>query len=121
MPTLSTHVLDTAQGVPARGVQIRLWQVHRAADNQVKPRSLIAEVQSDADGRVAASHFPVGSHCGSFELQFEVGEYFEQVGLQKRSAAFLDTVTLQFCLRDEQHYHVPLLVSPWSYSTYRGS
>ena len=99
--SLSTHVLDTAAGRPAAGVAVVL---RRGAE-------VVASVVTDADGRV--SFGDVGG--GSFELEFAVGEYFG-------SREFLDRVPVRFAIADASaHYHVPLLVSPWAYSTYRGS
>jgi 5-hydroxyisourate hydrolase len=99
--SLSTHVLDTVTGRPAAGVAISL----RRGDE------LIASAETDADGR--ATFGDVGT--GVFELEFAVGDYFGD-------APFLDRVPLRFTIADAgAHYHVPLLVSPWAYSTYRGS
>jgi 5-hydroxyisourate hydrolase len=98
--SLSTHVLDTANGRPAAGVAIEL----RRGDD------VVATAVTDADGR--ASFGDVGA--GAFELLFAVGDYFG-------SRAFLDRVPVRFSMTDGAHYHVPLLVSPWAYSTYRGS
>src|SRR6187455_1503332 len=106
---LSTHVLDTAQGRPAAGLKIELWQVGTS-------RTLLKTVQTNFDGRTDApllSGEEMGA--GTFELVFHVGDYF---GEKK----FLDQVPVRFAIADAgQSYHVPLLCSPWSYSTYRGS
>jgi 5-hydroxyisourate hydrolase len=99
--SLSTHVLDTAAGRPAAGVAIELR----------REGELIAEVVTDGDGR--ASFADTGS--GEFELLFAIGSYFGE-------KPFLDRIPIRFRITDEgAHYHVPLLVSPWAYSTYRGS
>jgi len=98
--SLSTHVLDTANGRPAAGVAIEL----RRGDE------VVATAVTDADGR--ASFGDVGA--GPFELSFAIGDYFG-------SREFLDRVPVRFSMADGAHYHVPLLVSPWAYSTYRGS
>jgi 5-hydroxyisourate hydrolase len=99
--SLSTHVLDTANGRPAAGVSVQLR----------KDGETVAETTTNADGRAAFGD--VGA--GSFELEFAVGAYFGE-------APFLDRVPLRFTIADAGvHYHVPLLVSPWAYSTYRGS
>jgi 5-hydroxyisourate hydrolase len=99
--SLSTHVLDTAKGVPAAGVAIEL----RRGDE------LIAATTND-DGRARLLE---QTPAGEYELTFAVGDYFGE-------RAFLDRVPVRFTIADpEAHYHVPLLVSPWSYSTYRGS
>jgi 5-hydroxyisourate hydrolase len=99
--SLSTHVLDTASGRPAAGVAVEL---RRGGE-------VVAGAVTDADGR--CSFGEVGD--GEFELEFAVGDYFGE-------ASFLDRVPVRFRIVDAAaHYHVPLLVSPWAYSTYRGS
>jgi 5-hydroxyisourate hydrolase len=100
--SLTTHVLDTANGRPAAGVQIEL----------ACPDGTRRSVATDADGRARlADELTAGEH----ELVFAVGDYFGE-------RAFLDRVPVRFMVADpEAHYHVPLLVSPWAYSTYRGS
>jgi 5-hydroxyisourate hydrolase len=99
--SLSTHVLDTVRGRPAAGVAIEL---RRGGE-------VVAAVVTDPDGRV--SFGDVGA--GTFELEFAVGDYFG-------SREFLDRVPIRFTIADAAaHYHVPLLASPWAYSTYRGS
>lgn len=105
---LTTHVLDTARGRPAAGVRIELVRV---ADGQV-----LRTVTTNADGRTDEPLLATGElQTGEYELVFAVGDYFGE-------RAFLDRVPVRFLIADAaQHYHVPLLVSPWSYSTYRGS
>jgi len=98
--SLSTHVLDTVAGRPAAGVAVVLR----------KDGEVVAAAVTDADGRHAFGD--VGS--GEFELEFAVGDHFG-------SRAFLDRVPVRFSMAGDAHYHVPLLVSPWAYSTYRGS
>ena len=99
--SLSTHVLDTVRGRPAAGVAIELRR-----DGEV-----VATVETDADGRSKLGD----PEPGEYELVFAVGDYFGE-------APFLDVVPIRFTITDvASHYHVPLLVSPWSYSTYRGS
>ncbi len=99
--SLSTHVLDTARGVPAAGVAIEL---RHGGD--------VVTANTDADGRARLLDQTV---AGEYELIFAVGDYFGE-------RAFLDRVPVRFTIADpDAHYHVPLLVSPWSYSTYRGS
>jgi 5-hydroxyisourate hydrolase len=99
--SLSTHVLDTVNGRPAAGVGVTLR----------KDGAVIAETATNEDGRAAFGD--VGD--GGFELEFAVGAYFGE-------APFLDAVPIRFTIADAgAHYHVPLLVSPWAYSTYRGS
>jgi 5-hydroxyisourate hydrolase len=99
--SLSTHVLDTAKGVPAAGVAIEL----RHGDE-------VTSATTNDDGRARLLE---DTPAGEYELTFAVGDYFGE-------RAFLDRVPIRFAIADpEAHYHVPLLVSPWSYSTYRGS
>lgn len=115
MGRLTTHVLDTAGGIPAAGVDIRLYALGNSRDLQ-------ATAVTNADGRTAepllAGELLV---TGEYELEFEVGDYFRSRGAELDDPAFLDTVVIRFAVRAGEHYHVPLLVSPWSYSTYRGS
>jgi 5-hydroxyisourate hydrolase len=116
---LTTHVLDTAQGCPAANMTIELWSVQA----QTGEKTLLKTIHTNADGRTDA---PVLSESemqvGVYELVFEVGAYFTHQSVKIDEPAFLDRVPLQFGIADSQaHYHVPLLVSPWAYSTYRGS
>jgi 5-hydroxyisourate hydrolase len=117
MARLSTHVLDTAGGVPAAGVRIAL-SVRTSAGWQV-----IKTAVTNADGRtdeplLSGATIPVGT----YRLAFHVGDYFRQRGTALPDPAFIDCVPIEFGIADAGgHYHVPLLVSPWSYSTYRGS
>ncbi|MFN8502727.1 hydroxyisourate hydrolase [Kouleothrix sp.] len=115
---LTTHVLDTAQGRPAAGVAIELWRLE--ADGA---RRLIASAITNADGRTDAPLLAGdGLVAGGYELLFDVGAYFAAQGLAPASPPFLGQVPLRFGIADAgAHYHVPLLVSPWAYSTYRGS
>jgi 5-hydroxyisourate hydrolase len=103
--SLTTHVLDTARGRPAAGVAIEL----RDAAGKT-----LATALTNADGRTDAPLL-AATPAGEYELVFGVGDYFGE-------AAFLDRVPVRFRIADpDAHYHVPLLVSPWAYSTYRGS
>ena len=115
MGKLTTHVLDTASGIPAAGVDVRLY----ALDGR---RELKAAAVTNSDGR---SETPLLADellvTGSYELEFDVGNYFRGRGAELDDPAFLDTVVIRFAVRAGEHYHVPLLASPWSYSTYRGS
>lgn len=109
--TLSTHVLDTTAGVPAAGVGVTLYRLDDGA------RSELAASETNADGRIAS---PFGGELddGWYELVFEVGDYYARAG----TASFYDEIAIRFVMEKEQrHYHVPLLLSPWAYSTYRGS
>lgn len=114
---LSTHILDTTCGCPAANVTVELWQIE--ADGE---RKLIETTRTNEDGRTD-SPLLVGNEVkvGIYELVFAVGEYFSQ-RLELPKPYFLDFVPIRFGIADPNlHYHVPLLVSPWSYSTYRGS
>lgn len=115
---LTTHILDTAHGCPAAGVIIELWSVN--LENQ---KSLIKTVTTNTDGRTDEPLLINGElKTGVYELIFIVGDYFKKSGRQLPDPPFLDRIPLQFGIADPNvHYHVPLLVSPWSYSTYRGS
>ena len=117
MGKLSTHVLDTAHGRPAGGIRIELWELD-APQSQ-----LLKTVTTNADGRTDAPLLsPEEMHAGTFELVFYVGEYFASLGVIFPPPLFLDRVPVRFGIADRSaSYHVPLLVSPWSYSTYRGS
>jgi len=115
MGHLTTHILDTANGVPAAGVAIRLFAL--AGD-----RSLLASVLTNADGRTDNPLLEGDAmQTGEYELEFDVGPYFKARGFATAEPAFLDTVVVRFSIRADERYHVPLLASPWSYSTYRGS
>ncbi len=115
MTRLTTHVLDTASGRPAGGVRIDLY----ALDDG---RRQITSAVTNTDGRTDAPLLDdEAAPGGIYELVFHAGAYFTQAGQQTASPPFLDEVVIRFGLAGEAHYHVPLLVSPWSYSTYRGS
>jgi 5-hydroxyisourate hydrolase len=118
MTRLSTHVLDTANGCPANGVRIDL---HRSrADGGL---DLIKSAVTNADGRTDAPLLTGDSYKpGTYMLTFHIGDYFRSRGTKLSEPAFLDVIPIRFSIADpEGHYHVPLLVSPWAYSTYRGS
>lgn len=114
---LTTHVLDTARGVPAEGIKIALYRVSGNSHRK------IAEAVTNADGRTDAPILPKGKmKAGHYELIFFTGPYLEQVGLSMSEPKFLDQIPIRFGIDDEEaHYHVPLLLSPFGYSTYRGS
>jgi 5-hydroxyisourate hydrolase len=116
---LTTHVLDTAQGKPAQNMKIELWRVEPLS----KQKMLLKSVRSNLDGRTDSPLlFERTVHRGCYELLFSVGDYFAQYILPVGDPPFLDEVPIRFNIADvTAHYHVPLLVSPWSYSTYRGS
>ena len=116
MGRLTTHVLDTAHGCPGAGITLRLY-----ADD--REPVLISEAETNSDGRCDE---PLLSgdrlRKGRYRIDFEVGAYFRGRGVALADPAFLETVSLRFGIADaDAHYHVPLLVSPFSYSTYRGS
>lgn len=115
---LSTHVLDTMHGTPAAGMQVSLYRTQEGT------ASLLQHVTLNADGRppqgMLITHADL--EAGTYRLVFEVGPYFKALGVALPEPNFLSTVALDFGVaQPNQHYHVPLLVSPWSYSTYRGS
>jgi 2-oxo-4-hydroxy-4-carboxy-5-ureidoimidazoline decarboxylase len=114
---LSTHVLDNVAGKPAQGVAISLYEVGESA------RSLLAQAVTNADGRTDAPLIGGGPlRIGTYELQFRVADYFRRNATTQSDPAFLDVVPIRFSVAEaEGHYHVPLLVTPWSYGTYRGS
>lgn len=114
---LTTHILDTARGVPADGITIALYRV---SGNSHKK---IAEEVTNADGRTDAPILPAGKmKTGQYELIFFCGPYLDSHGLNGDDVKFLDQIPIRFGITDEEtHYHVPLLLSPFGYSTYRGS
>ena len=115
MGRLTTHILDTTHGGPAANVDIRLFSLHGE-------RELVASAISNGDGRTAKSLLEdEAMQTGTYELEFDIGPYFHGRGTVVDNPAFLDTVVIRFSVRADENYHVPLLVSPWSYSTYRGS
>ncbi|MGR4867204.1 hydroxyisourate hydrolase [Caulobacter sp. LARHSG274] len=115
MSGLTTHILDTAAGRPAAGVGVR---VSARRDGEVR---LLAETHTDADGRARLVEGAQLS-AGGYRLEFAVGDYFHAGGAAVSDPPFLDVVVIDFAVADPaQHHHVPLLVSPFGYSTYRGS
>lgn len=117
MGRLSTHVLDTADGLPAQGMKLVLER--REGANWVSLKT----VHTDHDGRTGGPLLEGDAlKQGAYRLTFHVADYFRARGQVLPEPPFLDTVPLEFGIADSQgHYHVPLLCSPWSYSTYRGS
>ncbi len=116
MGRLTTHVLDTAHGKPGSGIEIELYAVEGE-------RRLLKKTRTNADGRCDAPLLEGDALLvGRYELVFHAGNYFAAQGVQLPEPRFVDKVTLAFGIADPRsHYHVPLLVSPWSYTTYRGS
>lgn len=117
MGKLSTHVLDTMHGTPAQGVRIELYAIDRDTRTRLK------QTQTNADGRCDHPLLQGQELAkGRYELVFHIGQYFSGKGVALPNPPFLDQVTINFGVADpQQNYHVPLVVTPWSYSTYRGS
>ena len=115
---LSTHVLDTMHGQPAAGMQVALYEAHGEAYTLVKRLTLNHDGRNP-DGPLVDND---SLRAGRYRLSFDVAAYFGAKGVSLPEPPFLDQVHLDFGVADTSaHYHVPLLVSPWSYSTYRGS
>jgi len=115
---LSTHVLDTMNGCPAAGMHVELFKTEGERAVSVKKFQLNADGRSP-DGMLYSNQ---DLRVGTYRLVFGVKDYFLSRGVSLPAPAFLDRVSLDFGVANaDQHYHVPLLVSPWSYSTYRGS
>ena len=117
---LTTHVLDTANGCPGEGIAIALWKLDTNPD--LDSKTLIKTTETNQDGRTDEPLL-LGEEleAGVYELIFSVGDYFAKY-TSYPDPLFLDCIPIRFGISDtETHYHVPLLVSPWSYSTYRGS
>lgn len=116
MGKLSTHVLDTAHGKPGAGVKVELY----ALDGE---RRLLKTESTNSDGRCDAPLLQgEAMRPGRYELVFYAGDYFAAQGVKLAEPRFIDRVTIAFGIADAtQNYHVPLVVTPWSYSTYRGS
>ncbi len=113
---LTTHVLDTARGCPAAGLKIALYEV---SDNS---RSLLKEMVTNSDGRTDSPILPVEEFAlGTYELIFFAGDYLRASGQAGEEPLFLDEVPIRFGMAQQDHYHVPLLLSPFGMSTYRGS
>ncbi len=117
MGRLTTHVLDTSLGKPAAGLALRLYRLNGSA------REALKDAVTNNDGRVNG---PIlegdGFSVGTYELEFDAGAYFDALGIDLPEQKFLDVVVLRFGISAvDEHYHVPLLLSPFGYSTYRGS
>ena len=118
MTGLTTHVLDTALGKPAEGLAIDLFHLEGETRRHLK------SVVTNADGRVDGGPILIGEtfRKGTYELVFHAGDYLRRSGATLADPAFLDVIPIRFGIADESgHYHVPLLISPYGYSTYRGS
>ena len=113
---LTTHVLDTARGCPAAELRIELYRL-RGQD-----RVSLKTVTTNSDGRTDAQILPASEfELGEYELIFHVGDYLDEIGFSAQEPRFLKTIPLRFGMSEMDHYHVPLLFSPYGYSTYRGS
>ncbi|MFN6924766.1 MAG: hydroxyisourate hydrolase [Tabrizicola sp.] len=117
MGRLSTHVLDTARGTPAAGVRIALYRLSGQERHKLK------EVVTNSDGRTDGPLLEGADlTAGGYELVFSAGDYLRASGQAGEGILFLDEIPIRFGVPDStQHYHVPLLISPFGYSTYRGS
>ncbi|MFJ4396650.1 hydroxyisourate hydrolase [Pseudomonas sp. NPDC089396] len=117
MGRLTTHVLDAAHGCPGSSIKVELYRV---VGQQLE---LVNTALTNSDGRVDAPLLQGDDYrTGVYQLQFSAGAYYRARGVQLPDTAFLDVVVLRFGIDEQQeHYHVPLLISPYSYSTYRGS
>ena len=113
---LTTHVLDTARGCPAEGLTIDLFRL--SGNDRTHLKTLV----TNADGRTDAQILPADEfQIGTYELVFHAGDYLDRTETPAEDPRFLDVIPLRFGMSQEQHYHVPLLLSPFSYATYRGS
>lgn len=114
---LTTHVLDTARGLPAQGLEITLYRLNDGA------RELVVTMRTNDDGRTDSPILPAERfETGVYELVFAAGDYLRETGQAGADPLFLDEVPIRFGISDpDSHYHVPLLLSPFSFSTYRGS
>ena len=113
---LTTHVLDTARGCPAEGLTIELYRI------EGDRRTHLKTLKTNSDGRTDEQILPTDKfETGTYELLFRAGAYLDAVGTAPESPRFLDVIPLRFGMSAASHYHVPLLLSPFGYSTYRGS
>jgi 5-hydroxyisourate hydrolase len=115
---LSTHVLDTMHGTPAAGMDVRLYRMEAGVSQLLSSFVLTADGRPPQGMLIANAQWEVGS----YRLEFAVDAYFRALGVSLPEPNFLQVVSIDFGVAHiDEHYHVPLLVSPWSYSTYRGS
>ena len=117
---LSTHVLDTMHGCPAKGMEVTLYSQVMGSDEYILIKNFILSSDGRNPDGLLFEHDKL--KAGNYRLRFNVKAYFKQRGVDLKEPTFLDKVNLDFGVAEpSEHYHVPLLVSPWSYSTYRGS
>ena len=113
---LTTHVLDTARGRPAEGMEVVLFRLEN------DQRTELARLKTNHDGRTDSQILPAADFAtGTYELEFHAGAWMDATGIEPESPRFLDVIPIRFGMSQNDHYHVPLLVSPFGYSTYRGS
>ncbi|MEM9050251.1 MAG: hydroxyisourate hydrolase [Pseudomonadota bacterium] len=116
MGTLTTHVLDTARGCPAAGMAVWLYRLSGNSHRRIAEATTNADGRSDAPLLDGAAFKP-----GGYELVFLAGDYLRAAGLVGSDPLFLDQIPIRFGIEEDRHYHVPLLLSPFGYTTYRGS
>ena len=113
---LTTHVLDTARGAPAQGMEVVLYRLDGGG------REELARLVTNADGRTNSQILPESDfRTGLYELEFHAGAWMDATGIPAESPRFLDIIPIRFGMSQQDHYHVPLLISPFGFSTYRGS
>ena len=113
---LTTHVLDTARGTPAAGLKVVLFRI--VGGERLHVRTLV----TNDDGRTDEQILPSTEfEIGVYELEFHAGDYLDAIGVTPEDPRFLDVIPIRFGMSDASHYHVPLLLSPFGYATYRGS
>ncbi|MBK4218167.1 hydroxyisourate hydrolase [Paracoccus caeni] len=113
---LTTHVLDTARGLPAEGMEVVLFRLDGGQ------RTELARLTTNSDGRTNRQILPEADFAqGIYELEFHAGDWMDATGIAPESPRFLDVIPIRFGMSKDDHYHVPLLVSPFGFSTYRGS
>ena len=113
---LTTHVLDTARGTPAEGMEIVLFRLTDGG------RTELARMKTNSDGRTDKQILPEADfQLGSYELEFHAGAWMDATGIPTEEPRFLDIIPIRFGMSQQDHYHVPLLISPFGFSTYRGS
>ncbi|MBC9245830.1 hydroxyisourate hydrolase [Paracoccus sp. 11-3] len=113
---LTTHVLDTARGRPAEGMDIVLFRLNG------DQRTELARMRTNSDGRTDKQILPEAAFdTGTYELEFHAGAWMDATGVEAESPRFLDVIPIRFGMSQQDHYHVPLLISPFGFSTYRGS